>query len=66
MKSYDVNSRHHTEMHCFSEGATVVEWDDPHKTERVVVSVSGQYKDDHIQLDSKNTPWMIAGNYKAV
>ena len=61
-----MESRHHTEMHGFIEGSRVVERDDYRKTERVVVSVGGYYKDDHIQLDSKNSPWMIAGHYRAV
>lgn len=59
-----MQNKHHTDMHGFIEGTKVVEWDDPHKREMVVVSVGGYYKDDHIQLDSKNTPWMIAGHYK--
>lgn len=61
-----MENKHHTEMHGFTEGTRVIEWDDPHKTERVVVSVGGLYKDDHIQLDSKTTPWMISGSYRAV
>ena len=56
---------HHTNMHGFTEGSKVLEVDDQHNTVMVVVSIGGYYKDDHIQLDSKNSPWMIAGNYKS-
>ena len=57
------NSRHHTEMHGFIVGSIVVERDDPYKTERTVIGIGGNYKDDHIKLDEFNSPWMIAGNY---
>ena len=61
--STDLNSRHHTEMHCFVEGTLVIERDDPHKTKRKVIATDGDYKDDHIKLDEFNSPWMIAGDY---
>ena len=55
---------HHTNMHCFIEGTIVVERDDPYKTERVVVGISGYFKDDHIQLDSDKSAWEFARNFK--
>ncbi len=62
------SSRHHTEMHGFVEGSVVVDrYDDltPYMERQTytVVSIGGLYKDDHVQLDSKKTPWMIAGHY---
>jgi hypothetical protein len=59
----DLNSRHHTELHCFTEGTIVVEREDIHKVARTVIATSGYYKDDHIKLDEFNSPWMIAGSY---
>lgn len=57
------NSRHHTEMHGFIVGSTVIERDDPHKEKRTVIGIGGDYKDDHIKLDKFNSPWEISGNY---
>lgn len=59
----DFNSRIN-EMHYFQIGTKVIEIDDDHKTECTVVSVGGLFKDDHIQLDEKNSPWMISGKYR--
>lgn len=56
--------RHHTDMHCFTEGSKVVEIDGISSRVRTVVSTSGYYKDDHVQLDSKKTAWEFAGNYR--
>ncbi len=72
----DLNSRHHSEMHGFIEGSIIVEDNGEgmtiaerelpfHKrTQHIVVSVGGYYKENHIQIDSKNSPWMIAGHYR--
>jgi len=59
----DLSSRVN-EMHYFNVGAKVIESLDNYKTVRTVVSVGGLFKDDHIQLDDKNSPWMIAGHYE--
>lgn len=63
MPQNDLSSRIN-EMHYFQIGTKVIEIDDDHKTERLVVSVGGLYNNDHIQLDSKSSPWMIAGKYQ--
>lgn len=59
----DLNSRIN-EMHHFQIGTKVIEWESGHKTESVVVSIGGLFNSDHIQLDDKNSPWMIAGEYR--
>jgi len=56
--------RHHTDMHGFIEGSKVVEIDGISSRVRTVVSTSGFYKDDHVQLDSKKTEWLFARDYR--
>ena len=51
------------DYHGFIEGVMVIEYGDTTKTKMEVVGIGGLRKDDHIQLDSKKTPWMIAGDY---
>jgi len=63
MPNNDFNSRIN-EMHHFQIGTKVIEWEGSHKTESVVVSIGGLFNSDHIQLDDKNSPWMIAGKYR--
>lgn len=63
MPQNDLNSRI-KEMHHFQIGTKVTEKEGDHKTERTVVSIGGLFNDDHIQLDSKNSPWMISGRYQ--
>jgi len=52
------------DMHYFQIGTKVVAWDDRFQTERTVIGIRGNYKDDHIRLDEPNSPWMIAGHYR--
>lgn len=50
------------DLHGFIEGSKVIrDYDESHI--HTVVNIGGLCKDDHIQLNSKKTPWMIAGNY---
>lgn len=65
--------KHHTEMHNITVGCHVYEVEGcqanrntptKYRVKHKVVSVFGRYKDDYIQIGSKNSPLLMAGDYK--
>lgn len=56
------------ELHGLIVGMEVVDKysDIPYqkRTNYTVISIGGLLKTDHIQLDDKNSPWLIAGEFR--